>query len=290
MFYSSLRLLVQSLLSFFLKGTESLRVWADKRFGVKPLASVQVDIEKWLASYPGGELLKEEADDIVRCLSGIRGQRLMQMSVCAHCDFLTKSPVAHSFVLSSAHNEGAAAVTRYEQLPLPAKSVDAAILHHVLDFSTDPHQLLRESARVLTEHGYLVVVGFNPFSFYGLYKGVLRYLAPQPNWCHHSLRLGRVKDWLQLLDFQVLNVGHGFCRPPLQQMGIMRHLRWIDSWVSWLGLPLGGYYIILARKDVAPLTPIKPLWRALPTLAASPSALRSIRRKSADSIAVKGEQ
>ena len=52
-------------------------------------------------------------------------------------------------------------------LPFPENSLDLVVLPHALEFSADPHQLLREVHRAMRPDGQLVIAGFNPFSLFG---------------------------------------------------------------------------------------------------------------------------
>ena len=83
--------------------------------------------------------------------------------------------------------------------------VDAFCLAHELDFAKDPHQILREVDRTIMPNGYVVITGFNPFSLCGLFK----YLPINKGSVLHDARFfscARVKDWLQLLGFEIVDV------------------------------------------------------------------------------------
>jgi len=56
----------------------------------------------------------------------------------------------------------------YCDLPFPSHSLDLVVLPHVLEFAAEPHQILREVARVLIPEGQLIVCGFNPASLWGV--------------------------------------------------------------------------------------------------------------------------
>src|SRR3546814_17811306 len=67
--------------------------------------------------------------------------------------------------LGTAIGGNASAVIDPEHLPLPARSVDALILPHTLEFSSSPHTVLRETARVLNDRGRLFVLGYSPWGW-----------------------------------------------------------------------------------------------------------------------------
>lgn len=263
-------------------------------------------LEAWFDSELGRLLLADEKaalDDALDCLFGYH---LMQLSISRRLDLSNTSCIHHRFNLSpdvnshsasdysaSDHNASGSgvntsaqhehlaspvsALARFEQLPLAAESIDVAVLHHVLEFTDTPHQLLREASRAIIPRGHILVVGFNPCSLYGVSKWLLRWFSDAAQWHSKGLRAGRVKDWLRLLDFEPVHYQQGFYRPPIPHEGIMAHLSWLERWGKRWKLPLGSYYVIVARKEVTTLTPIKPLWQSqssLPNLGVKEAAPR----------------
>lgn len=88
-----------------------------------------------------------------------------------------------------------------QKLPFGEGTVDACLLAHTLNFTQNPHQLLRETSRILSDDGYVFISLFNPLSKL-LFK---RYLGhfPYRHFCHW-----RVMDWLELLGFEILDYQH----------------------------------------------------------------------------------
>ncbi|MDM5091968.1 class I SAM-dependent methyltransferase [Aeromonas rivipollensis] len=154
-------------------------------------------------------------------------------------------------------------------LPIRTASVDACLLAHCLDFSPDPHQLLREAERVLTDDGWLIVSGYNPTSLVGLghYLPFMRQHLP---WSARMFTPARVTDWLQLLGCEVMfddRFGFSF-------MGKQSRIGW---WRESLGRDycraFASVYVIAARKRRFPVTPVRRRWR-LPESMAAPGMAR----------------
>lgn len=245
-----------------------IRKRSRRRFGVLPLAETVDPLEQWWDGPVGRALLAEEQPLVDRSLRDIYGFHLMQLAVSRKLDLTGASTINHRFAFSPAFGPGGEqqghglgrGQADLERIPLGSETIDLAVLHHVLEFSQHPHQLLRETARVLIPRGYILVVGFNPFSWFGLFKQFGRLFTRKVQWRHHSLRLGRVIDWLRLLDFEPVQVSHGFYRWPIDHPQIMERTGWMER-VRSTQLPMGGFYFILARKDVVAMTPIKPSWK-----------------------------
>jgi len=108
------------------------------------------------------------------------------------------------------------------------------------------------------------LVVFNPYSLFGLSKAIAGRVSSNSLWQHHNLRYGRLLDWLRLLNFQPMHSLRGCHQLPVQWQ------RWLDKTkclqqLDGKSLKVGGsYYIVVARKQVAPLTPVgRSVWQPL---------------------------
>jgi hypothetical protein len=130
----------------------------------------------------------------------------------------------------------------------------------VLEFCSDPHGVLREVDRTLVPEGHVIIIGFNPISFMGLRRLAARNRGSAP-WRGRYYTAWRVRDWLQLLGYDVLDTVSAGFRPPLRQAGLLRRLRAMETLGARFWPILGGAFVILARKRVATLTPLRPRWK-----------------------------
>jgi hypothetical protein len=83
----------------------------------------------------------------------------------------------------------------------------------------------------------------------------------QPPWCGRFISQARLRDWFQLLGFDVVLTTTYFFRPPLPSQSIMDRLGFLDRWGKRWWPFFGGAYVMVAKKRVATLTPIRPRWR-----------------------------
>lgn len=234
-------------------------------------------LQAWYRTELGRALLATEEGMIGRRLTDCFGYHLLQLGVDPSLVLYRESRVQRAFVAARAGECSHAPFVRCgaEALPFETDSLDVVIVHHVLEFSANPHALLRELHRVTVPHGRILLLGFNPWSLFGL-----RMTGGQLNrdsiWCNHLLSAPRVTDWLQLLGFESDRVDFGFHRPPLQ-----RAARWFEG-VDGRGQawgrhwPLGGVYLITAVKQVAKFTPLRPRWAKRPVLVPLPVAKPSV--------------
>jgi SAM-dependent methyltransferase len=150
-------------------------------------------------------------------------------------------------------------IAKSSSLPYQENSVDTFILSHELDYSQDPHQVLREVDRCIIADGHLVITGFNPFS----YAGLAKLLPIKTSNLLHDARFFpclRVKDWLHLLGYEVI-----FERKLVfSELIFERKLdlesslqKWMQKYIGFLGV----VYVLVAKKREYPLSLIKPKWK-----------------------------
>ncbi len=233
---------------------------------LKPMVELLPILEDWLTNSDlGGELIRLEQDVINNELTCLFGYHLLQLSISPNLKLYESSTINHKFALSPielyqdnvTHISGLADFTT---LPLPDDSIDVVILHHVLEFSKNPHQILKEATRVIIPKGHIIIVGFNRWSAFGFWRLFARGLRNIPQYRHYSIGTGRLLDWLQLLEFDPINISYGFYRPPFQSVTLLKQFERMENLGNKLGWPFGGFYCVSARKDVIPLTPIRPAW------------------------------
>lgn len=231
-------------------------------------AHLQGAMSEWFESPLGRRLLHVERKILEAALSRRFGYHLLELG-CANLRMHQSSPIGHKFsfspVASPACHQAAA---RAEAIPLAAETIDLVLLHHALDYSENPHQLLREASRILIAGGHMVIVGFNPWSIWGLRKK-LQWHKRVP-WQGGMLSPLRVADWLKLLDFQVEYTRYGVYTLPINSPGVIRYSSLLDGLAERVNWPTGGIYVISAKKQVLPLTPIQASWKRFPTAVGIP--------------------
>ncbi len=216
-------------------------------------------LRNWFSSPLGSQLLETERSILDQLLPGLFGYHLLQLSVVEQ-SLYEVSPVGLRFKMGISCGERSPFIGSLTELPFEDSSIDIVLLQHVLDISAVPQHVLREASRVSIAAGYLLIVGFNPFSIWGLWNAVKMWDKKAP-WNADFIRPGRLMDWLNLLDFKIDRAIFGFYRPPSATFGRV-HMpdfsRGLSRNINW---PFGAAYVIMARKQVGGMTPIRPTWR-----------------------------
>lgn len=220
------------------------------------------DMGDWWESPLGKALLANETDLLEPTLARIFGYHFLQLGVSEH-SMLEASPIGHKLLFVPQFDATKAIpVANNEALPLQSESVDAVLIHHALDYTPDSHRLLRESARVLMPGGKLLIIGFNPISSWGMRK-LCRWRNSRP-WDARYISSSRVQDWLKLLDFSVDKVEHCAYLLPVKHTRFVNAAPKLEAFGQRFNAPLGAVYVIVACKQVMPITPILPRWPKLP--------------------------
>jgi SAM-dependent methyltransferase len=238
--------------------------WLKHSYGRLLESAVRVELARILPNLFGYHLLQLGAWDGENLLEGSRIQHRVIVGACTDADTSCRDLVAD-----------------IDTLPIATDSVDVVLLPHALEFNDSPHDVLREVERVLVPEGHVVIVVFNPLSLWGLARLWLGRRRRAP-WNGRFFTATRVKDWLALLGFDVVLSQSIFFRPPLRHEPMLQRLQFLERLgARWWPL-LGAVTVLVGRKRVATLTPIKPRWRPRRSLVAAGLAeptQRSFRRE-----------
>lgn len=158
-------------------------------------------------------------------------------------------------------------------LPIATGTMKAVAFFHTLDFCNNPHQALREANRVLTDDGQLIIVGFNPYSAFGLRHILTAWRRREP-WSGRFYARHRVSDWLSVLDYRVLDSAAMFMLPPINSERVLRRLARLEYLQRFIG-GVGGVYIMRARKQTLPMTLVRNWGRSRKSLASASSFART---------------
>lgn len=155
-------------------------------------------------------------------------------------------------------------LTLQDNLPLDTDSQSCLVYHHLLDVLDNPYQLLREASRVLDDAGYLIVIGLNPLSLYGasrLLRFPYDYFKQDIPWSLKAYSYSKLVNWLRVLEFiPASRESHGFVPPLMGSYGMAMLDKTEPSLSKWSARG-GMVNIMLFRKNLAPVTPIRTRWK-----------------------------
>src|SRR5512142_1326235 len=112
----------------------------------------------------GEHLAAREQAYFDETVADIFGFHALQIGL-PECRFLAQSRIASKWSLD--YDPPADIIADPHDLPFPANALDLIVMPHALEFTDDPHLMLREAWRVIRPEGQIVIAGFNPFSLFG---------------------------------------------------------------------------------------------------------------------------
>jgi hypothetical protein len=223
----------------------------------------------WWASPLGAALLAAESELLGEALEDVFGWELVQVGAWGSArEVLAGSRTRRATLIASPGTAAAADIyARPSQLPIISDSVDAALLPHTLELAADPYAIVREVDRVLSGEGQLLVLGFRPFSLWGMRSRWSR--AGFPPGMRRVLPERRLREWLVLLGYEVVEARRYLYSSPWSggRNSTGNAARLLRPGLTY-PLPAGAY-LLKARKRVYTLTPIRPRLRERPKVLGS---------------------
>ncbi|MRW84568.1 methyltransferase domain-containing protein [Pseudoduganella sp. FT26W] len=225
-----------------------------------------IALEGWLQTPAGVYMRAWEQSCLDNLTADIFGYNAVQIGM-PQIDALAASRMPYKLLAdrkprAAQEEQRTVAVTLdYTELPFASQSIDLIVLPHVLEFSTDPHQVLREVERVLIPEGQVIICGFNPASLWGA-RHVLRRVGgtsflPRTE---ELISMPRMKDWLKLLNMSASQSHFGCYAPACRTDKWLNRYAFMDNAGSRWWPYFGSVYIVQAIKRMKGMRLIGPAW------------------------------
>ncbi len=231
--------------------------FTSKFFAQKALNPLSLSIpllKHWFNKPLGQSLLTSEKQHIDKVCQDLFGPYLLQMSMLPDEVLCEADNFSQRLGVGPISGDHIHSLARETQIPLAHESIDLAVVHHMMEYSQAPHQFLQELTRIIKPSGYIVIIGFNPWSMLGL-RSLSRVLSKHQHWQNHAISARRISDWLRLMNFTICDIQYGFHQLPFN-LSIKNHLfNRATFFLQAILRYFGGFYLVVAKKEVAPLTP-----------------------------------
>ncbi|MBU0743818.1 MAG: methyltransferase domain-containing protein [Gammaproteobacteria bacterium] len=145
-----------------------------------------------------------------------------------------------------------------EELPFMRETIDAVVLFHTLEFAENPKLILKEIYDSLINGGYLIILGPNPKSLWGITKIFKR--SKENIWGGHWFSPVKLRHWLHDIGFSVGDYQTFYFRPAIKNTKKMIFLEVLGQ-IFWPYC--GASYMIMSQKKSTVMTPIKELRSAI---------------------------
>ena len=225
----------------------------------------------WFQTPAGRYLARCALTTTEALLRDVFGMQAAQIG-CETLDLMASNRIQHRFrCITGNHGDSAplagstplALEMNASALPFDSDSLDLIVLPFMLEAHPDPHQVLREAYRVLRPEGQLLILGLNPLSLWGVRNYLGRLATPDKigfPWPGNYLSVLRLKDWLNLLDFEVARGHFGCYAPPCRSESTYTHMNWLELAGNRWWAFAGACYALTALKRVPGMTLLTPNW------------------------------
>ncbi|OGT49144.1 MAG: hypothetical protein A3F17_06725 [Gammaproteobacteria bacterium RIFCSPHIGHO2_12_FULL_41_15] len=212
------------------------------------------DIDSWYLA-EGAHLLALECAQLAPLLSRIHGAYLIQIGGCADLAHVSASPVFNRFSI------GTHVLADWRELPFLPDSLDLVVVMHVLEYLDSPVQLLEEIHQALIPGGQLIILGFNPWSLWGLSKMFNKLRAKKAfPWKGKFWSRAQIKQWLCNYGYRIA-VSKTFCfYTPTRIMTKPSSTSLVETLGQLLCPGLGDVYCVVAEKKVYALVRQPLVW------------------------------
>jgi SAM-dependent methyltransferase len=213
-------------------------------------------LDAWFNAPLGMMLLEQERAAVARSLECAFGLHCLQVGSWGAPDtFLSLARTRRAALVATAGTAGAALIAEPSALALQSDSVDVILLPHTLEIARDPHEVLREVARVLTGEGELLVLGFEPLGGWSLRNTFTR--GGSPPGLARTISAQRLADWLKLTGFEVGQTERFLYVPPVSSLQSSRAAGFFERMGRRAWPRFSGAYLLNARKRVYSMTPVR---------------------------------
>jgi SAM-dependent methyltransferase len=238
-----------------------------------------VELSEWLKTEAGQYVLSWEQARFDEVVADLFGFHAFQVGL-AEPNFLRNNRIPFKAYVG-ADKPDANAIALWdgcvlalpEALPFEAQSVDLLVLPHTFECTDAPHNVLREVERVLMPEGRVVITGFNPWSLWGAHSRTPGTDPVMPHPPSAQVSPARLKDWLQLLSFEIDETRFGRYAPACQTDKWLKRWHFMESAGEQWWPVCGAVYMVSAVKRVAGVRLLGPPWKKQVKTARAASAV-----------------
>lgn len=208
-------------------------------------------LDAWFSSDHGlrvGQAMREEIADMRGLLSG---QNLIQLGSCGRNLWLSELPYHNKWIIKPHWDTSRISHCNslLTHLPIDQESVDCVIAPLTIDAFKNKESILDEIDRVLKPMGYLVIIGVNPYSLWGLWLRFSQYS------CFGNLHgfprsMLSLKCMIQHCGYQQCFAKDFYFIPPAQSNTVIRSFSFLNQVGKMVSLLPSAFYCVVFQKHV----------------------------------------
>lgn len=222
-------------------------------------------LNDWFKTPLGFYVAEEFAAELKRCHAYLRGDALLQLGNCADNLWLDTLAFKRKWIASPFDKSLPIQLQcSLNQIPLARNSLDCIVAPLTLEPFGASNSLLDEIDRVLKPMGFIVFLGINPWSLWGvgMKSGLLTCYADRQVKMRTPFQLNRV---LLQRGYSQLSLTHFCYLPPVNNKSIIKKMTFLDEVGKMIWPYPAGFYCYIAQKyqhirpSVIPLSLRQPI-------------------------------
>ena len=216
-------------------------------------------ISQWYKTELGRSIYAAEAAELNKILPGLFGFHFLQIGGPESVQWVNNMPIRHHVgvnSMSASKAKTSCVVADWHALPFSEESIDVVLLPHILEVDNQPETLIKEAIAVLIPEGTAIILGFNPCSLLGAFKQFSKCQTMLPN----SLQLfspHKCRRWLEDNNCEIIKHKTFYFLPPFILEWSVKKRVVIEKLGRCLAPGFGSVYILMARKRIQTLTPLR---------------------------------
>jgi len=183
----------------------------------------------------------------------LRGNRLIQLGSGGQHPWLTGLRYRHQWIISPNLPETDIAIcASLQTIPLERQSIDCVMVPLIMEVFSQSLPMIEEIDRVLKPMGYVVFLGINPFSFWGLALkiGHLKCFGPHAG---HLVSSFTLKQHFLNRGYRQRTLNFFYFLPPIENPKILNHLAFLNPMGKMLWpFPAGFYCLVMQKFETLP--------------------------------------
>lgn len=228
----------------------------------QPTNNTTFDIDAWYQQPIGKKVASLEKQQLNLLPKFLFGQSVLHLGAYVHCNGLDITNNHYSIIAKQTQNDNAGLYhvqCNYTELPFATNTFDAIILPHVLEFATNPKAIIMESWHTLAPEGHLIILGFNPISLNNLWYLCNKTKLDLPAQTKfHSIN--KIYQWLKNEYYEIISTRNFFYLPLTIENQPSEKWLLAEKLATWLLPYCGSLYLLILKKRVLPLTPLRLRW------------------------------
>lgn len=225
-----------------------------------------LSLTQWYQEALGQAFVAIELEWLEKCWSTLPGQYWLQLGNLPLLNKVQSTRLARRIILSPhiTEKEISGVESHYTALPFSDGTLDIILLPHLFEFESQIEPILEEAFRVLSPKGHLVILGFNPWSLWGLRRLFSKRSGEAP-WTGEFYSAEKLRRALINQNAEIIYHKNFFFRPPINSLTFLSRSRWMEKILQFLFPANAGGYLLAAKKNVIPLRPVKTWkgWQAV---------------------------